>query len=298
LCFSSNLALCSSSESPKEIKQRRKHVGHADLRQDPDGQNHHARRGIEVITCSSPLSAPWRSLISLVSPRPTGRPPALTHRFLPSAQRHHREREAENPRQGGHPARPAAPDLRGQAARGRPHARRLQHPEGIHAAPGVASTRRPRYKNSLCQSWIVVLLNRCYFLCACHALVFLSLLFASFQCFQLSACLLVPPRQLAYLSFLSSSAASAVSLNLTVRVQLKMVASIITYFLQPRAKVARATAKATRTTRAVRLSTPLCCAHRSLSLPSVSSFCLLTPLTKLADNSGKDEKEAESGLYL
>ena len=34
----------------------------------------------------------------------------------------------------GIPPRPAAPDLRGQAAGGRPHSRRLQHPEGEHAA--------------------------------------------------------------------------------------------------------------------------------------------------------------------
>eukprot|EP00966_Prymnesium_polylepis_P324911 7380908-Prymnesium_polylepis.1 len=38
------------------------------------------------------------------------------------AVRLHRQREGEDPGQGGHPARPAAPDLRGQAARGRPHA--------------------------------------------------------------------------------------------------------------------------------------------------------------------------------
>merc|ERR1711977_462603 len=46
-----------------------------------------------------------------------------------------RQRQGEDPGQGGHPARPAAPHLRGQAARGRPHALRLQHPEGVDAAP-------------------------------------------------------------------------------------------------------------------------------------------------------------------
>merc|ERR1712118_387535 len=34
--------------------------------------------------------------------------------------------------------RPAAPDLRGQAARGRPHPLGLQHPEGVDAPPGAA----------------------------------------------------------------------------------------------------------------------------------------------------------------
>jgi ribosomal protein S27AE len=51
----------------------------ADLREDPDGQDHHAGGGV------------------------VGR---------------HREREGEDPGQGGHPAGPAAADLRGQAAGG------------------------------------------------------------------------------------------------------------------------------------------------------------------------------------
>ncbi|PWU83756.1 putative polyubiquitin [Trypanosoma cruzi] len=42
----------------------------------------------------------------------------------------------------GHSAGPAAPDLCWQAAGGRPHARRLQHPEGVHAAPCAAPARR------------------------------------------------------------------------------------------------------------------------------------------------------------
>ena len=58
------------------------------------------------------------------------------------AVRHDRERQAEDPGQGGHPARPAAPDLRGQAARGRPHAVGLQHPEGVDAPPGAPPARR------------------------------------------------------------------------------------------------------------------------------------------------------------
>merc|ERR1712166_1560092 len=53
-----------------------------------------------------------------------------------------RERQGEDPGQGGHPARSAAPDLCWQAARGRPHALCLQHPEGVDAAPGAPSARR------------------------------------------------------------------------------------------------------------------------------------------------------------
>ena len=55
---------------------------------------------------------------------------------------HDRERQVQDPGQGGHPPGPAAPDLRGQAARGWPHARGLQHPEGVDAAPGAAPARR------------------------------------------------------------------------------------------------------------------------------------------------------------
>jgi hypothetical protein len=53
------------------------------LRQDPHGQDHHARGRV---------------------------------------QRHHRQCEEQDPGQGGHPPGPAALDLRRQAARGRPHA--------------------------------------------------------------------------------------------------------------------------------------------------------------------------------
>ncbi|KAJ6847476.1 ubiquitin-40S ribosomal protein S27a [Iris pallida] len=37
---------------------------------------------------------------------------------------------------------PAAPHLRREAARGRPHPRRLQHPEGVHAPPRPPPPRR------------------------------------------------------------------------------------------------------------------------------------------------------------
>merc|ERR1712182_93116 len=53
-----------------------------------------------------------------------------------------RQREGEDPGQGGDPAGPAAAHLRGQAAGGRPHAGGLQHPEGVHAPPGAAPARR------------------------------------------------------------------------------------------------------------------------------------------------------------
>ncbi|CAJ1036639.1 Ubiquitin-2 like Rad60 SUMO-like/Ubiquitin family/Ubiquitin-like domain containing protein, putative [Leishmania lindenbergi] len=61
------------------------------------------------------------------------------------AERHDREREGQDPGQGGHPAGPAAPDLCRQAAGGGPHALGLQHPEGVHAAPGAAPARRMLY---------------------------------------------------------------------------------------------------------------------------------------------------------
>eukprot|EP00968_Pinguiococcus_pyrenoidosus_P005768 scaffold377_cov269-Pinguiococcus_pyrenoidosus.AAC.1 len=72
----------------------------ADLREDPDGQDHHARCG---------------------------------------AVGHHRECEDQDSGQRGHSARSAAPHLRRQAAGGRAHAVGLQHPEGVHAAPGAAA---------------------------------------------------------------------------------------------------------------------------------------------------------------
>jgi ubiquitin len=42
----------------------------------------------------------------------------------------------------GHPAGPAAADLRGEAAGGWPHAAGLQRDQGGHAAPGAAPARR------------------------------------------------------------------------------------------------------------------------------------------------------------
>jgi len=78
----------------------------ADLRQDADGQDHHAGR---------------------------------------RAERHDRQRQTKNPGQGGHPAGPAAPHLRRQAARGRPHALRLQHPERKYITLSAKiARRRPR----------------------------------------------------------------------------------------------------------------------------------------------------------
>ena len=50
--------------------------------------------------------------------------------------RHDRDGEAKEPRQGGYPVKPATTPLRGQAARGRPYACRLQHPEGVDSASG------------------------------------------------------------------------------------------------------------------------------------------------------------------
>ena len=40
-----------------------------------------------------------------------------------------------------HPTGAAAAHLRGEAAGGRPHAGRLQHPQGVHAAPGASPPR-------------------------------------------------------------------------------------------------------------------------------------------------------------
>ena len=68
-------------------------TNHADLREDPNGQDHH----------------------------PRGR-----------VLRHHRQCEGQDPRQGRNPAGPAAAHLRRKAARGRPNPSRLQHPEGVH----------------------------------------------------------------------------------------------------------------------------------------------------------------------
>ena len=50
------------------------------------------------------------------------------------------EKPSQDPGQGGHPAGPAALDLRGQAARGRADLVGLQHPEGVNSALGAAPT--------------------------------------------------------------------------------------------------------------------------------------------------------------
>merc|ERR1711988_14229 len=76
---------------------------YADLREDADGQDHH----------------------------PGGRGLLLD-----------RECEGEDPGQGGHPAGPAASDIRGQAARGRAHPCGLQHPEGVYTPPGASPAWR------------------------------------------------------------------------------------------------------------------------------------------------------------
>jgi hypothetical protein len=82
-----------------------RHARHVDLRQDSDGQacDHHARGRVV---------------------------------------RHHRHGQEQDPGQRRHPVRPAADYLRGQAARGREHARRLQHSEGVDAASRSSPARR------------------------------------------------------------------------------------------------------------------------------------------------------------
>merc|ERR1712154_36000 len=75
----------------------------ADLRQNPDGKNHH---------------------------------------FGCRAQRHDPEREDEDSGQGGYSARAAASDLCGQTARGRAYSVGLQHPKGVYPALGAAPARR------------------------------------------------------------------------------------------------------------------------------------------------------------
>jgi ribosomal protein S27AE len=55
---------------------------------------------------------------------------------------HGGEREGQGAGQGGYPAGPAAARLRGEAVGGRAHAGRLQHPEGVDAAPGPPPPRR------------------------------------------------------------------------------------------------------------------------------------------------------------
>merc|ERR1712151_1197840 len=87
---------------------------HADLREDADGQDYHPGCG---------------------------------------GQRHDRQREGQDPGQGGHPSGPAAPDLRGEAAGGWTHPQRLQHPEGVHAAPGAAPPWRQVVPLGMKKAW-------------------------------------------------------------------------------------------------------------------------------------------------
>ncbi|KAG2608012.1 hypothetical protein PVAP13_4NG293300 [Panicum virgatum] len=65
-----------------------------------------------------------------------------------------RLRGGEDPGQGGHPAGPAASDLRRQAAGGWPHPGRLQHPEGVHPPPGAPSPWWTVSPWSCCCPWV------------------------------------------------------------------------------------------------------------------------------------------------
>ncbi|KAH8619235.1 Ubiquitin 2 like Rad60 SUMO like Ubiquitin family Ubiquitin like domain [Trypanosoma vivax] len=98
-------------------------------------------------------AARWRTTTSRRVDAAPGAAPARRHADLREdadgqddragggGERHDREREGEDPGQGGYPAGPAAPDLCGEAAGGGPHAGGLQHPEGVDAAPGAAPAR-------------------------------------------------------------------------------------------------------------------------------------------------------------
>jgi hypothetical protein len=61
------------------------------------------------------------------------------HHTRGRVERHDRERQGENPRQGGHPTRPAAAHFRGQATRRRSDVDRLQHPKGVYLALGAST---------------------------------------------------------------------------------------------------------------------------------------------------------------
>merc|ERR1711874_260797 len=82
---------------------RQRKLHHADLRQDPHREDHH----------------------------PRGRTVRL-----------HRERQGQDPGQGGNPPRSAEVDLRWQAVGGRKNSLRLQHPEGEHSSPGSQTQGR------------------------------------------------------------------------------------------------------------------------------------------------------------
>ena len=51
--------------------------------------------------------------------------------------------EAKYPREEGYRVRTATTNLRGQAARGRPYACRLQHPQGVDSASGARASVSP-----------------------------------------------------------------------------------------------------------------------------------------------------------
>merc|ERR1711913_258258 len=86
-----------------ENLQDKENLHHADLRQDPHREDHH----------------------------PRGR-----------ALRLYREREGQDPGQGGNPPRSAEVDLRRKTAGGRKNSLRLQHPEGEHSPSGSQTQGR------------------------------------------------------------------------------------------------------------------------------------------------------------
>merc|ERR1711992_72163 len=72
----------------------------------------------------------------------------------------HRERQGQDPGQGGNPPRPAEADLRRQAAGGWKDSFRLQHPEGEHP-PSCAQTERRKLK------WLTTPTNLAFPILAC-----------------------------------------------------------------------------------------------------------------------------------
>ena len=138
------------------------HHRHADLREDPyvpimsysssrgiltrdrsNGQDHHPRGGVFRHHRYATFA---HASIHLPSLHP-GRSVLASYRIVifgrwNTDRRGNRQCQVQDPGQGGHPPRPAAPDLRGQAARGRSHAQRLQHPEGVDIASRAPSAWR------------------------------------------------------------------------------------------------------------------------------------------------------------
>merc|ERR1712072_525542 len=66
-------------------------------------------------------------------------------------QHHRRGGEGEDSGEGGHPSGPAAPHLCWKAARGRPHPRRLRHPEGDPPPPHPQTEGRRSAAILLCE---------------------------------------------------------------------------------------------------------------------------------------------------